>query len=275
MTLRSPTPSRLRGSPDRKAGFFRARGKDGGATLRSGYRVRGVFNDDVNHLPKEVTPDLIDQSGVLYIPTTNSKTLFFSLIDSSPQMFQPSINQTVTTQLIDQSGVLYAFQIPTDQSVTPNLISQVGVLFIPTVDSQEVDTNLIDQSPVMFQAQINQSVSPNLIDQTGVLYDAAVGVSPELLDYSGVVYDVTITSAFIDVSPGLIDRSGVLFDAAISLASGQTVQVELIDQQGVLFRPSVRLPVKPLISLVGHYQPTIEKVGTHRPTIRKEGIFVS
>ncbi len=113
MTLRAPTPSRLRGSPDRNAGFFRMRATNGASALRSGPRVRGGQQDEFFHLPKEVTPGLISQVGVTFSATTNSKTLFFNLIDNSGQLFRPTLPYTVTAQQISNLGVLFNFVIPT------------------------------------------------------------------------------------------------------------------------------------------------------------------
>jgi hypothetical protein len=53
------------------------------------------------------------------------------------------------------------------------------------------------------------------------------------------------------------------------------VELPLLDQEPVLFGPSVRIKTKGMIAKVGVYDPIIEKAGRYSPTIRKRGTFVS
>lgn len=263
----------VRGSPDRRGGVFRMRALDGGSALRFGRRIRGA--PEPAKIPQLVSPDLISNLGVLYAPSVGMKFVYPNLIDNSGFLYIPKVNQKVTPQLIDQSGTQFNIVIPTAQTVGAGLISQVGVLYTPTVNSQFVGTNLIDNSGQLFNPQIKLKVTANFIDQSGVLFAIQIGIVPELIDQSGVVYDVAITQGFIDISPALIDQTGVLYDAAVSLAQPNTIYPELIDRFGVLYTASVRQKTKPMIALIGRYAPTIEKTGRHTPTIRKKGTFVS
>jgi hypothetical protein len=128
---------------------------------------------------------------------------------------------------------------------------------------------------ILLQPNIPHKVTPGLISNLGVLYAFGIGVAPELIDQSGELYDVAISSDFIDVTPALIDQSGVLYDAGVEVAQGQTVSPAFIDQEGVLYQASVRQKTKPLIIIVGVYDPIIEKVGVHDPIISKRGTFAS
>jgi len=199
-----------------------------------------IFNDP----NQSVTPDLINQSGVLFGPSINQQ-INVGLIDQSGVTFAPQVNQSVALGLIDQSGIVFAFTIPSN-TVEPPLISSSVSIFSPTFSQ-------------------NQSVQPGLIDQTGVLFNPTINQSVQLglINQSGVTFAPTITGAGQQVSPALINQSGVLFEPQVN----QSVRPGLIASTVSLFAPTfLREPSPPLIKSTVHlFFPDISQPGANQP----------
>lgn len=199
---------------------------------------------------QQVLMDLIDQQGVTFDPAVSAVEFILpsALIGGGPQpapptkrsqvFWSPAAEVVLTPGLIDQAGTTFDLQI--NQQTLHDFIDQAGIVFSPTVNLG-ASIGIIDQAGITFEPSVSGgtgglTVSPSLIDQSGVTFSPQFNfrISPGLIDQAGVVFSPQFN---LSVSPGLIDQSGVVFTPTRVFVS--SVSPSLIDQSGTTFSPTI------------------------------------
>jgi hypothetical protein len=194
-----------------------------------------VIEFDVLRYAREITPDLLDASGVLYTPSVNPKQVDIDLLDASPFLLQIEVRETVAPDLLDASGVL----------------------FIPLVGERLVFPGLIDQTPVVYTPQVEQ-VRPDLLDATPVVFE------PENIFR---VFPQTVRFEFDEM---FLDASGIVYEPfSVELAPPQTFDWELLDATPLVFGPRIFVPTRPTIVLHARYDPVTVLRARYDPVILK------
>jgi hypothetical protein len=271
--------TKLRGAPDTRRGVHKNRALDGGSTLRFGRRMRG--SEQPAKAPQVVTiAAIIDNSATLFAPGVDAKFIFLGIIDQLAVTIAIEPRFTVSLGLIDNTAVPLAMAIAAAPAVTLTLIDQTAVGIAPSVNPQQVDLDILDQTATVIPPNVTQKFTLALIDQTAVTFDMSItdvidGV--DIIDNTAEVFDIVVTGTSDLVTLTLLDQSATTsgLEPEIQLGQPQTVQLGLLDQEATTLAVHIIVKVKPMIALVGVYDPIIEKAARYNTTINKRGTFVS
>jgi hypothetical protein len=153
-------------------------------------RLSVLIAAEVESLPQEITPALIDRTG---------------------QVFSPSITQKVLPGLINNTGTVFApvISIPAP-TISPSLIVSTGTVFAPSV-RLKVTVGLINQTGVLFTPVITQKVTPGFINQTSVVFAPVItqGIAVPVIDLRGRYDPVLTAEALYDPQLGVKARHGL------------------------------------------------------------------
>jgi hypothetical protein len=197
--------------------------------------VGEVIEFDVLRYAREITPDLLDGSGVLYTPTVNPIEVDLdSVLDASGFLFQIEVHESVAPPLLDGTGVV--FTPLTGDLILPGLLDASGVVLTPQVE--QVRPDLLDGTPVVFEPENIFRIFPQTV---------RFEFDEMFLDATGIVYE----------------------PFSVELAPPQTFDWELLDATPLVFGPRIFVPTRPTIVLHARYDPITIKHARYVPVILK------
>jgi hypothetical protein len=185
----------------------------------------------------------IDQGGHVFTPQFQFTKVLLGFINQSPVLFTPSPGASSFGPLpfINRRGFTYTPEKVTE-SITVGLISNVGTTFTPVVQApQTVDLNLIDQTPVLFEFQLNpQEMELPFINRRGFTYTPERVT--EQVDLDLIASTVAVFAPKLDaIALPFISQTPVVFEPVNVIFNPDDVELDLIDQTPVVFEPPLFL----------------------------------
>ena len=200
---------------------------------------------------------------VLYAPTltqvtVETKTLTVPLVESTPDLFAPSLiyTQTLTVPLVGDDPLIYAPTVVPDQLLVVPVIDGLADLYVPTLTGKNLLTvPLIDSGSALYAPTLtgkNLLVVP-LVDGVNAIYAPTLAginlLAVPVIESTPDLFVPTLLLAPYQMVLPLIDGEAALYEPVVTKVGATPTDfiVPFIDGGADLFAPTLTLAPYPIV----------------------------